>query len=205
MSRKAAKQAPPPPPAIIEHVEDQRETPPDIFDPLHEEWGFTIDIAAGPINHKVPRYCAIDGFHDASDGTFKPGLDGLTFALHPWEQVFCNQPFSEIQPKPRKPDAPWIQRAWQTPATWVMLLPQNRQEQPFWQHWIEEYRDKGEDETVPSHTPGCIPARFSTRNLPWRRHFLCNGGEPILNEKTGKRSSAQFGILVLVWDRRHRR
>jgi site-specific DNA-methyltransferase (adenine-specific) len=32
------------------------ETPWDVFNPLHAEFGFTVDVAASPANAKLPRY-----------------------------------------------------------------------------------------------------------------------------------------------------
>ncbi len=177
---------------------DERETPQDLYLELHEEFGFTLDAAASHINTKCPRYCTLDGTYE--DSISGPRLisaaDGIDFEWSKPEHVWCNEPFSDIDR--------FVIKAWHSPCeVAVLLLPQNRQEKPGWQNWIEPYRDKGElVRTVPSYLPGAFPAVFSTRNLPKRRHFTIDGGKPILNEKTGLRSSANFGILLLVWDRR---
>lgn len=100
---------------------DDRQTAPEVFDPLHERFGFTVDVAALPHNAKLPRY-------------FTPEQDGLEQS---WagERVWCNPPYSAIEP--------WVQKAWTSHAELVvMLIPANRTEQGFWQRWIEPRRDQ---------------------------------------------------------------
>lgn len=41
---------------MFSHASDEWATPLSIFTPLHEEFGFTLDVAAGPKNFKCPRY-----------------------------------------------------------------------------------------------------------------------------------------------------
>ncbi len=98
---------------------DDRRTPPELFDPLHAEFGFTLDAAATSENTKCPRFCG----------------DGLA---EPWgtDVVWCNPPYSDC--------GAWVRKAWEEPAaTIVMLLPANRTEQTWWQDHIEEQRDSG--------------------------------------------------------------
>jgi len=188
---------------MIDNPKDRRETPDDIYLPLHEEFGFTLDAAASQLNTRCARFCTVDGYYNRFDGAgcnFIEGLDGLTMPWAKGERVWCNPPFSDIEP--------WLAKAWMSEATAVLLMPQNRQEQPMWQRWIEGYRDRGAlTETVPGDAPDCVPCYMSTRNLPGRRHYTINGGQPImrLNKRTGllERSSPEFGTLVLVFDRRH--
>jgi phage N-6-adenine-methyltransferase len=54
-------------------------TPPEVFDPLHAEFGFTLDVCATPQNAKLPRYLT-----EAEDGL-----------LQPWEghRVWMNPPY----------------------------------------------------------------------------------------------------------------
>lgn len=102
---------------------DDRATHPSLFDPLHERFAFTVDVAASERNAKCERY-------------YTPDDDGLA---QPWdgESVWCNPPYSAI--------APWIRKAW---AEWararciVMLLPANRTEQTWWMDLVEPYRDR---------------------------------------------------------------
>lgn len=108
---------------------DNLETTREMFDPLNERFGFTIDVAALPHNAKLPRY-------------FTPDDDGLERS---WagERVWCNPPYSNIEP--------WVAKAhsefagldhWHTPLI-VMLLPANRTEQRWWQRQVEPFRDRG--------------------------------------------------------------
>lgn len=56
-------------------------TPPELFRPLHDEYGFTLDGASEPGNGLLPRSSTVE--------------DQL-----PWdgERVFCNPPWSNIRP-----------------------------------------------------------------------------------------------------------
>jgi phage N-6-adenine-methyltransferase len=101
---------------------DERITPAKIFDPLHQEFGFTLDVAANASNAKTPAF-----FHLASDGLSQ------SWAGH---RVWCNPPYSDIRP--------WIEKAWEEfgPCPLIaMLLPANRTEQRWWQDLIELRRD----------------------------------------------------------------
>jgi hypothetical protein len=102
---------------------DDRATHPTIFDPLHERFGFTIDVAAAAHNTKCDRY-------------YDRTTDGLAQS---WagEMVWCNPPYSSIEP--------WVRKAWDEWATAkgiVMLLPANRTEQAWWQDLVEPHRDE---------------------------------------------------------------
>jgi len=131
---------------------DDRATAPEVFAQLDERFRFTIDVAALPHNRKCKRYFAPPGFtvcgcmwrpecppdcrcpHEEQSPV---GVDGLarTWAC---ERVWCNPPYSSIEP--------WIEKAH---AEWsiglcdliVMLLPANRTEQGWWQRQVEPYRD----------------------------------------------------------------
>ena len=101
---------------------DDRTTPDDVFGPLMERFGFTIDVAAAAHNARCDR------FYTLTD-------NGL---LQDWsgERVWCNPPYSDL--------AGWTEKAWQESATAeliVMLLPANRTEQGWWQDSIEPFRD----------------------------------------------------------------
>lgn len=169
---------------------DDRETPPDVFDPLNAEFGFTLDVAAARHNAKCKRYYALGPstpaerrqcqlFPTALTGDPEAlGYDGLT---QPWgrdEVVWCNPPFSDLEP--------WVAKASSAECTVVMLLPANRTEQPFWQQHIELVRD--------GRAPGGPKVLF----LPGRRSFL-NMGE-VIGNSTSK--SPPFGIVIVIWDRR---
>lgn len=101
---------------------DDRATSPEDFAPLHERFGFTVDVAASAANAKLPR------FYTAED-------DGLA---QDWsgERVWCNPPYSNIEP--------WVEKAHGGGAELVvMLLPANRTEQGWWQRHVESYRRAG--------------------------------------------------------------
>lgn len=160
---------------------DDRETPPCVFDPLNEEFRFTLDAASSHQNRKCDRYCTLDGTWRAIPGEDTPQLLGTANGLlSPWhgERVWINPPFSLL--------SPWVEKAWNDGAEVVcMLLPNNRQEQPFWQDMIEPFRDR----------PGSI---LSTRFLRKRRPFLH------LGKGIGNRTSKNppFGLVLVIWDRR---
>ena len=100
---------------------DDRATPPEVFDPLHERFRFTVDVAAAEHNAKLERF-------------FDEGADGL---VQSWdgERVWCNPPYSDIRP--------WLEKAWVSAAEIVvMILPANRTEQAWWQELVEPYRDR---------------------------------------------------------------
>lgn len=137
-------------------VVDDRATPPEMFDPLHARFGFTVDVAAMPHNAKLERF-------------YTPEQDGLAQS---WagERVWCNPPYSDI--------GPWVTKAWHEARAEivVMLLPANRTEQGWWQDAVEPHRDRpgsplrvefmrgrprficvGDDEVKPNQRPpfGC--------------------------------------------------
>jgi len=126
---------------------DDRATAPEVFGPLNERFGFTIDVAASPANTKCERF-------------YTEATDGLT---QPWagERVWCNPPYSY-------PNLPaWVAKAWQewkdgAPGLIVMLVPANRTEQVWWQELIEPYRD----------LPG---SDLHVEFLPSRMRFLTPG------------------------------
>jgi len=102
-------------------IVDLRATPPELFDPLNERFGFTLDVCAEPHNAKCERY-------------FTPEVDGL---IQAWrgERVWMNPPYSDIER--------WIAKASLAPAEIVVaLVPANRTEQRWWQTWIEPDRDR---------------------------------------------------------------
>jgi hypothetical protein len=170
---------------------DDRETPPDVFEPLNAEFGFTLDVAAARHNAKCARYYALGpakGFDPRQLALFEQpfvgdpealGVDGLAQTWAAGEVVWCNPPFSDIDP--------WVRKATVSAATVVMLLPANRMEQPWWQAYIEPYRDGR----------GCH-LRVETRFLAGRRCFRNRGAE-IMNRTS---RNPPFGLVIVIWDRR---
>lgn len=102
----------------LEKVDDRR-TPRSLFDPLDEEFAFTLDVAASPENALCKRFYTIwdDGLAQSWMG----------------ERVWCNPPYSNIRP--------WVEKMVRSEAELVvMLLPANRTEQAWWQDIIEPRR-----------------------------------------------------------------
>jgi phage N-6-adenine-methyltransferase len=96
------------------------ETPPETFDPLHAEFGFTIDVCALPHNAKLPRF-------------YTPDQDGLQ---QDWseEVVWCNPPYGREIGK-------WMRKAveaWQAGATVVCLVP-GRRGPLWWRAYVKPY------------------------------------------------------------------
>jgi phage N-6-adenine-methyltransferase len=128
---------------------DDRATTPEIYGPLHERFGFTVDVAAAAHNTKCERFYSIE-------------QDGLTQS---WagEHVWCNPPYSNIRP--------WLEKAWhawnnERAATIVMLLPANRTEQGWWQDLVEPALRRRWPE-------------FAVEFLPGRIRFLRKGSTEI--------------------------
>lgn len=105
---------------------DDRRTPRELWDPLHDEFGFTLDVAASTANALTEDY-------------YDREKDGLE---QPWHgRVWCNPPYSDLGAWAHKAlteiareDGPW---------SIVMLLPANRTEQAWWQDYVEPARRKG--------------------------------------------------------------
>lgn len=180
---------------------DDRETPPDVFDPLNAEFGFTLDVAAARHNSKCRRYYALrpgSPLVSARQGSLFPDVfvgdpealayNGLEQEWEAGEVIWCNPPFSDIEP--------WVAKAHNAEATVVMLLPANRTEQPWWQRYVEQYRD-GKDGLVDAWSGaagGCPETRF----LAGRRCFRNRGAE--IGNRTSR--NPPFGIVIVIWDRR---
>ena len=156
--------------AVKDHVDDRR-TPRSLFDPLHAEYLFTVDAAASPGNEMIPRYWTRED-------------DALS---KEWgaERVWCNPPYSKLEP--------WVRKAWyamydERCGLIVMLLPANRCEQKWWQHWIEPYRDR---------TPDNYGITLKTRFLPGRLRF----DWPADRAVPPKGDRPPFGCVILTWRR----
>ena len=109
---------------------DDRRTPRSLFDPLNEEFEFTLDAAASAENALCEEFYSLEN----------SGLENR------WNgRVWCNPPYSDIRPWVEK--AAWEIRDLFGPSVIVMLLPANRTEQSWWQDVIEPYRRAGMIET----------------------------------------------------------
>jgi hypothetical protein len=180
---------------------DNLTTTPEMFAPLYERFGFTLDACALPYNTKCPRFFAPPDFsprrcmwdqpgecqqpclgcqHGAAD-PIPAALDGLA---QPWtgERVWCNPPYSQIEP--------WLLKAWDSAPIVkggadliVMLLPANRTEQGWWQRNVEGQRN----------LPGLW---FSVEFLPGRPRFIKHGFE-----RVEPNQRPPFGCCLLIWER----
>lgn len=158
------------------------------FDPWNEEFRFTVDCCAlNAEAAKLPRF-------------YSPEDDGLK-QDYAGERVWMKPPFSAL--------VPWMELAhsWMTTLyssrqarLWVALLPQNRQEQDWWQRLVEPYRDlpraKERDETG-----RVVDARLhrhfivETRNIRGRRRFGFPGSP---DDPTGGKQP-MTGHLLVIW------
>lgn len=146
-----------------------RFTPRELITTLHAEHRFTIDVAS----HPASPAAQVIGRHWTRED------DGLEEA---WagERVFCNPPFDDIPA--------WVAKAHHQvregcPLV-VMLLPATRTEQPFWQEYIEPFRDRPAQDGV----------EVTTRFLEGRTRFGFPG------DPEGERSgSPPFGCVLVIW------
>jgi phage N-6-adenine-methyltransferase len=131
---------------------DDRATPPEVFEPLHLRFGFTLDVCALPHNAKLPR-------------DYTPDDSGLERS---WagQRVWCNPPFSDIWP--------WVAKAWREchADLIVMLVPANRTEQQWWQQLVEPNRDGRKPQA-----PGYFDLRVEF--LPGRTRFIKVGADGV--------------------------
>lgn len=107
---------------LPESEPDERYTPRTLFDPLHREFRFTLDVCATAESAKCPRY-------------FTKEQDGLTQS---WagERVWCNPPYSDIES--------WVLKAWDEAYAvplMALLVPATRTDLPWWQTHVEPFRD----------------------------------------------------------------
>ena len=154
---------------------DDRHTPARIYDPLHAEHGFTLDVAAAAHNAKCPRYFDLEA-------------DGLA---QPWtgEIVWCNPPYSDLGAWTRKA----LYEVQHGCPKVVMLLPANRTEQRWWQETLEPLRDKPGTGVTTRNLPG--RPKFGTRDNPHGIHRETGRGP---NGERIRKTSSPFGCVVVV-------
>lgn len=147
---------------------DDRQTHPELVRQLAELCGgpFTLDAAAAAHNTQCERFNSL--------------AEPTKFA---WagERVWCNPPYSGIPH--------WVVRGWEERETAItcMLLPANRTEQPWWQHFVEPYRDgRG---TL--HAGRSLDVSFIRKRWP----FLSKG--QTIGNSTSK--NPPFGLVALIW------
>lgn len=193
-----------------------RETPWAFFETLNAKHNFTIDACAIESNTKCALwYSPVGLYTKISDsglvGLIRGNVDGLTGRFDQ-QRVWCNPPFSAFDQ--------WLPWAWRNSAaeSITMIAPATRTDRPWWQKWVEPYRDDQPERRGDVHTPrGMAPQadnwRLKTDFPPGRVDFLEDGhpiyrkdktGAVMLNpsgKNTGKpiESTAMFGLCVLHW------
>lgn len=159
--------------------EDEFYTPRRYFDEWHREFQFTVDCCATAESAKLPRFYTM-----AQDG-LRQDYRG--------ERVFNNMPYSEI--------LKWIALAdfWMRNGAglWFGLPPANRTEQPWWQRYVEPFRDLEPDrQRIGGRKAKCDPRPFTleTRFVEGRIKFGFPGDPEGLTSDGGK-----FASVALVW------
>jgi len=165
-------------------IRDSWATPKALFDPLHAEFNFTLDVCAELWNRKLDRY-------------YGPGSAIVDAFQASWagERWWCNPPFSEMDR--------WLDFAWRwfSPAArqqgllsqlGVMLLPATRTEQEPWQKLVEPFRDKPH---VWQQFGVSLETRFIT--MPTSKSDY---GRVQFDPPPGiKKSSNTAGSVLLIW------
>lgn len=157
------------------------ETPPDRFNAWHNEFDFTLDLAANARNRKVDRWCGPDsplGVYDGLDPNFWVG----------GERIWNNPPGF---------DWAWTRHIWQLmgrptdcrPALVVQLRPANQTDQEEWRDLVERWR---------SGTDGEGPLQLMAADLSFHVRFLC-GRVKHIPPPGIKASSPQSGHCLLIW------
>lgn len=156
--------------------------------------GWDLDVAACRESHRAPFWYGLD------HGRLDFGGDGLRLG---WGagRVFCNPPWDNIEP--------WLERAWQMMGSDIecevigFLLPGGRTHRPWWQKWVEPFRE-GRDEygegwpliTSPPAGSGWRPF-VETYNPPKRFSYGCPG-----NPRGVGMPEPNFTTVGLVFGRR---
>ena len=91
------------------------QTPPEIFNPLHKQYRFTIDVAASKENALLPRY------YTKEDDALSKNWYG--------EKVWCNPPYGREQ-------IPFIRKAFERRARLSCLLIPARTDTKIWHECI---------------------------------------------------------------------
>lgn len=151
---------------------DDRSVLPEFFEPLHAQYRFTVDAAASVENALLPR------FWTKADDALRQLWSG--------ERVWCNPPFSNLEP--------WLHKAWdEMTVDWgcglvVMLVPANRTEQGWWQRRVEPLRDRPQPDMTTTLRVKFLPGRMRFR-WPASRVVPPKGDRP------------PFGCALLIWER----
>lgn len=111
-------------PALFSSSKSDWQTPPELFEPLHERFNFVADMAANHTNHLLPVWYGPGGVEE----------DALA-AVWPAGNVWCNPPYGAVQKA-----FIWHAVGSQfTGTTTVMLLPARTDTKVF-HEWIWDQR-----------------------------------------------------------------
>jgi hypothetical protein len=155
-----------------EECPNERYTPHWLFDPLHEEFRFTVDVCATAESAKCERFFTLE-------------QNGLA---QPWtgERVFCNPPYDDI--------GAWVRKAefehFRGCPLVVMLVP-SWTDRTWWHEHIEPHRDRRSPPDLIGRA-----VRLETRFLRGRVRFGLPG-----NPEGHGSGSPPFWCCLLVWRR----
>ena len=143
-------------------------TPPEIFEPINKEFGFTLDVCAIAENTKCEKY-------------FTPEMDGLKQS---WENeiCWCNPPYGNAVPK-------WCKKAIaeaENGATTVLLIPCKTNTN--W--WHDLVIAKAEIRFLRGRVKFIQNGQQFTQALPWSLAFVIyRGKEKSFNKKDNEQKS----------------
>lgn len=156
-------------------ITDEWMTPPEWYGRWDARYQFTVDAAADERTKQCPVYFGRGGV----------APNGLLADWTAHESLFCNMPFSDIEP--------WVKKAWASIGpqatrgklhTVVLLVP-SRTDQLWWLQHVEPYRD--------GYDAGMLVAEgltFKVQHLP-RIKFL--------PPPRVKATTPRFGCSLLEW------
>lgn len=129
---------------------------------------FDLDAAACHESHHARDWYGDKGSH------FLDGLSNVWYG-----NVWCNPPWDDIEP--------WTEKAWRsfaqaTPSvlTVSMLLPGDRTHRPWWQRWVEPYRDQPLESSHDLAFPDAVPEIVLLEDRPrLTLHFAPEGFVPL--------------------------
>lgn len=188
----------------MEAKDDIRGTPWELYNQINARYHFDLDACATHENTKCPLYFTEQGMFSQPirSGIWTPEPQNAQLQAHEhgltgsWKgrRVWCNPPYSDI--------LSWLLKAWESEANLAyLLIPSTRTEQPFWQDWVEPYRD-GRD--VAGEAPMLLTTEFIGPKLyegPTRWRFVDENNAPIVG-KDGKPQQPMFGLVGLRLERR---
>lgn len=96
---------------MVDEARQAAETPDEVFEVLHKEYGFTVDVAASEVNHKLPAFMSKE--------------ENALACSWAGERVWCNPPYVDIDP--------WLEHALE-PEFAAFLLPV-RSFNVWWAKW----------------------------------------------------------------------